>query len=340
MPSEADSRVDDRLTIHRLAEGGDSNAFASDVRAGLSAKGKSLSPKYFYDELGSRLFEAICWLPEYYLTRAEGEILRTSAGEIVSSVSGPVRLLELGSGSAEKTRYLIEALLSKQTTLHYLPVDISDSSLELSSQRLLRLYPGLRITAFAADYFTALQALAKRVPADSSSHTVALFLGSNIGNFGRDESREFLRAVRRLLRPEDALLLGADLRKSPDVLMPAYDDALGVTAAFNLNLLERINRELDGNFDVKKFRHSATYNEELGRIEIRLVSREPQVIRLRAIDLEVAFDEGETIRTENSYKFDLELLSIMAQDTGFSLTKTWFDSAGLYSFNLFVAQDS
>lgn len=334
------SRADDRLTIHRLAEGGDSNAFASDVRAGLSAKAKSLSPKYFYDELGSRLFEAICWLPEYYLTRAEGEILRTTASEIVSSVTGPVRLLELGSGSAEKTRYLIEALLSKQTDLHYLPVDISDSSLELASQRLLRLYPGLRITAFAADYFTALQALAKRVPADPSSHTVALFLGSNIGNFDRDESREFLRAVRRLLRPEDALLLGADLRKSPEVLIPAYDDALGVTAAFNLNLLERINRELDSNFDVKKFRHSATYNEELGRIEIRLVSREPQIIRIRAIDLEVEFDQGETIRTENSYKFDLDLLSVMAQDTGFSLAKTWFDSAGLYSFNLFVAQDS
>jgi len=340
MFSETGSRVDDRLTIHRLAEGGDSNAFAGDVRAGLSADSKSLSPKYFYDELGSRLFEAICCLPEYYLTRAEGEILRTSAAEIVSSVTGPVRLLELGSGSAEKTRHLIEALLTKQTDLHYLPVDISDSILELASQRLLRLYPGLRITAFAADYFTALQALAKNVPSDPRTHTVALFLGSNIGNFGRDESRDFLRAVRRLLRPDDALLLGADLRKSTEILIPAYDDALGVTAAFNLNLLERINRELEGDFDVKKFRHSATYNEELGRIEIRLVSREPQIIRVRAIDLEVKFSEGETIRTENSYKFDLELLSVMAEDTGFSLAKTWFDSANLYSFNLFVARDS
>ena len=340
MFSETGSRVDDRLTIHRLAEGGDSNAFGGDVRAGLSADSKSLSPKYFYDELGSRLFEAICCLPEYYLTRAEGEILRTSAAEIVSSVTGPVRLLELGSGSAEKTRHLIEALLTKQTDLHYLPVDISDSILELASQRLLRLYPGLRITAFAADYFTALQALAKNVPSDLSTHTVALFLGSNIGNFGRDESRDFLRAVRRLLRPDDALLLGADLRKSREILIPAYDDALGVTAAFNLNLLERINRELQGDFDVKKFRHSATYNEELGRIEIRLVSREPQIIRVRAIDLEVKFAEGETIRTENSYKFDLELLSVMAEDTGFSLAKTWFDSANLYSFNLFVARDS
>jgi L-histidine Nalpha-methyltransferase len=340
MFSEGQMGSDNRLTIHRLAEGGDSNAFASDVRAGLSAKAKALSPKYFYDELGSRLFEAICWLPEYYLTRAEGEILRTSAGEIVSTVGGPVRLLELGSGSAEKTRYLIEALLVKQSELHYLPVDISDSSLELASQRLLRLYPGLRITAFAADYFTALQALAERVPASRDCRTVALFLGSNIGNFGRDESRVFLRAVRRLLRPQDALLLGADLKKSPEVLIPAYDDALGVTAAFDLNLLARINRELDGNFDVRKFQHSATYNDELGRIEIRLVSREPQIVRIRGIDLEVEFDTGETIRTENSYKFDVEQLSVLARDAGFSLEKTWFDSAGLFSFNLFVAQDN
>ena len=331
---------DSRLTINRLAEGGDNNAFASDVRAGLTARPKALSPKYFYDELGSRLFEAICWLPEYYLTRAESEILSTHSDEIVSSLEGPVRLLELGSGSAEKTRYLIEALLSKQPKLHYLPVDISDSSLELSSQRLLRLYPGLRITGFAADYFTALQALASRVPADPDCRTVALFLGSNIGNFGRDESRVFLRAVRKLLQPRDALLLGADLKKSSSILIPAYDDALGVTAAFNLNLLSRINRELDGNFDVKKFKHQATYNEDLGRIEIRLISLEPQTVNIRALDLHAEFDEGESMRTENSYKFDLELLSTIGRDTGFALSNTWFDRARLFSFNLFVATEN
>lgn len=337
MPIEAQQLSDDRLTIHRLAPGGDANAFANDVRAGLMRQTKSLPPKYFYDELGSRLFEAICWLPEYYLTRAESEILETRAAEIISSIEGPVRLLELGSGSAEKTRYLIEALLAKQPQLHYLPVDISDSSLELASQRLLRLYPGLRITAFAADYFTALQALARRVPADTRCRTVAVFLGSNIGNFGREESREFLRAVRKLLHPQDALLLGADLKKSPEVLIPAYDDALGVTAAFNLNLLARINRELDGDFDVKKFQHSAVYNDELGRIEIHLVSREPQIVRIRALDLEVSFDQGETIATENSYKFDRDQLALIARDTGFRLAKTWLDRAHLFSFNLFVA---
>ena len=340
MPPDTGAQPDNRLMIHRLARGGDSNAFASDVRAGLTRNAKALPPKYFYDELGSRLFEAICWLQEYYLTRAESEILRTSADEIVSSVDGAVRLLELGSGSAEKTRYLIEALLAKQSQLHYLPVDISDSSLELASQRLLRLYPGLRITAFAADYFTALQALGARVSAESDCRTVAVFLGSNIGNFGRDESREFLHAVRKLLRPKDALLLGADLKKSPDILIPAYNDSLGVTAAFNLNLLARINRELDGDFDVKKFQHSAIYNDELGRIEIHLVSHEPQIVRIRAIDLEVTFEKGETIRTENSYKFDRDQLAVLARDTGFSLAKTWYDSAHLFSFNMFVAQEN
>jgi len=336
---ETGVQADNRFKIHRLALGGDSNAFASDVRAGLTRTAKALPPKYFYDELGSRLFEAICFLPEYYLTRAESEILRTSSAEIVTSVEGPVRLLELGSGSAEKTRFLIEALLTKQPQLHYVPVDISDSSLELASQRLLRLYPGLRITAFAADYFTALQALAKRVPADPHCRTVAVFLGSNIGNFGRDESREFLHAVRKLLHPKDVLLLGADLKKSTDILIPAYDDTLGVTAAFNLNLLARINRELDGNFDVKKFRHSATYNDELGRIEIHLVSLERQVVSIRAIDCEVVFEKGESIRTENSYKFDCDQLSVLARDTGFSLARTWFDRSHLFSFNMFVAQD-
>ena len=340
MPSEAQQLSDDRFTIHRLAHGGDASAFARDVHAGLTRKAKSLPPKYFYDELGSRLFEAICWLPEYYLTRAEGEILETNADEIVSSIEGPVRLLELGSGSAEKTRYLIEALLSKQPKLHYLPVDISDSSLELASQRLLRLYPGLRITAFAADYFTALQALATRVPTDHKCRTVGVFLGSNIGNFGRDESREFLRAVRKLLHPQDALLLGADLKKPSEILIPAYADSLGVTAAFNLNLLARINRELGGDFDVKKFQHSATYNAELGRIEIHLVSAEPQIVRIRAIDLEAHFEKDETIRTENSYKFDSDQLAVLARDTGFSLARTWFDNARLFSFNLFVAQEN
>src|SRR5262245_18462234 len=336
MPSESPLRSIDRLIIHRLAHGGDSNAFAEDVRVGLTANPKRLPPKYFYDELGSRLFEAICALPEYYLTRAESQILRNNAAEIISTVRGPMRLLEFGSGSSEKTRYLIQALLRRQSELQYVPVDISYSSLELASQELLRLYPQLRITAFAADYFTALDALREMRPANADLRSVAVFLGSNIGNFGPYESREFLRAVRSVLRRGDAMLLGADLKKSPDVLIAAYDDRLGVTASFDLNLLARMNHELQAEFDIAKFQHRAIYNAELGRIEIYITSRQQQIVRISALDFEVPFGLGESIHTENSYKFDLEQLGVLARDSGFSLANTWFDRVRLFSFNLLV----
>jgi L-histidine Nalpha-methyltransferase len=335
MVSQTVSTAADRFTLRRLSDGRDASSFAEDVRVGLTASQKALSPKYFYDDLGSQLFEAICHLPEYYLTRAEREILRNNADEIVASVSGPARLVELGSGSAEKTRYLIEALLDRQRSLHYLPVDISFASLERSSLELLQIYPRLSITAYAADYFTALQSL---TAAASGERTIALFLGSNIGNFDPAGSRAFLSEVRRVLKPGDALLVGADLKKSAEVLIRAYDDALGVTSAFNLNLLVRMNRELEANFEVAKFRHRADYNEELGRVEIRMVSLEQQTVRLRALDLEISFREGETIHTENSHKFDLEQLAELARATGFALEKTWLDGAGRFSFNLFAAR--
>src|SRR5262249_47175047 len=200
MRSEIRSALPDRLTLHRLAKGGDTNSFAKDVRSGLTAERKSLPPKYFYDELGSRLFEAICALPEYYLTRAESEILQEHAGEIVGSIVPPARLVELGSGSAEKTRYLIEPMLHRQDALHSLRVDISAESLERGCSELLHLSPRLRITAYAADYFTALKSLVRE---DKGEHTIALFLGSNIGNFDEIEARIFLREVRKILRPDD-----------------------------------------------------------------------------------------------------------------------------------------
>ncbi|HKP85168.1 MAG TPA: L-histidine N(alpha)-methyltransferase [Blastocatellia bacterium] len=335
------SKLPDRFQMRQLAQGGDSNAFAEDVRAGLAASPKFLHPKYFYDDLGSKLFEAICRLPEYYLTRAEREILRDHAGEIVGSIEGPARLIEFGSGSAEKTRYLIEALLRKQDELHYLPVDISDASLEASSLELLKTYPKLRITAYASDYFTALRAGGESsLVGRPANRTIALFLGSNIGNFNPEEARDFFRAVRLVLWPKDALLVGADLKKSSDILLPAYDDPLGVTAAFNLNLLARINRELGGDFDIKKFAHQAVYNEVLGRIESYIVSREAQRVRIPALDLEARFEQGETIHTENSYKFDLDQLAELARETGFSLKRVWTDEAGRFSFNLFTALEN
>lgn len=338
MLSDTSTTPSSRLTIHRMARASEVNEFAADVRAGLSASPKVLPPKYFYDDLGSKLFEAICRLPEYYLTRAESEILSRHAEAIIEAIDGPARLIELGSGSAEKTRYLIDALFQRQPELHYLPVDISDESLEASSLELLKIYPDLHITGYAADYFTALDALAEnRKSRQNYRRTIALFLGSNIGNFDELESRAFLRGVRRVLDVGDALLLGADLKKSADVLTAAYDDELGVTAAFNLNVLARINRELGGAFDLKKFTHRAVYNERQGRMEMHLVSHERQTVRIPAMHMEVSFDAGETIHTENSYKFDAEQLAALAHDTGFALRKTWHDEAQRFSFNLLTA---
>lgn len=333
----------DRFSISRLPSGDAADAFSRDVMAGLTSSPKRLPPKYFYDELGSRLFEAICYLPEYYVTRDESEILKGRASQIIEECKlkprSSVNLIELGSGSSDKTRYLIDALLQQDVSLCYLPIDISATSLEHSSKELLQSYPSLRIAAYATDYFTALRELAenKSSPQRTGQHTIAIFLGSSIGNLDLDESRVLLLAMREVLRPGDSFLIGADLKKSTDILLPAYNDALGVTAAFNLNLLLRINRELDAGFDLSKFEHRSLYNEECGRIEMHLFSREAQVVEIKALGLDVRFDKGESIHTENSYKFELSTLSELALETGFHLTKTWFDKQHRFSLNFLVA---
>ncbi len=334
-PPQPDAAAAARLTIHNLLRRDLSASFREDVRAGLTARPKKLLPKYFYDELGSQLFEAICLLPEYYLTRAENEIFARYADEIVSAVGlEEIALLEMGSGSASKTRRIIEALLRRQDELVYTTIDISASALDTSSRVLLQSYEGLRIEAYASDYFDGLAALEN---VDSHRKTLALFLGSNVGNFDPAEAVEFLRAVRRVLRRGDALLLGADLKKHPAILEAAYDDALGVTAAFNLNLLARINRELEADFDLRAFRHRAVYNEEAGRVEVYTVSLRRQCVRVRALELEVEFEEGERLHTENSYKYDLVGLTKLAEATGFELARTWLDAREQFSSNLFLA---
>ena len=326
---------EDRLLIHNLVKLDPSAGFAEDVRRGLTSEPKRLLPKYFYDELGSQLFDAICLLPEYYLTRAENEIIERYAHEIVASVEGNKTLLEMGSGSASKTRLIVEALLDDQDDLLFIPVDISASALESSSRILLQSYPRLRIEAYAADYFDGLAELGK----EQRGRTLALFLGSNISNFGREEAPAFLRALRRVLRKGDALLLGADLKKDREVLEPAYDDALGLTAAFNLNLLARVNRELDGDFDLRAFKHHAFYNEDAGRVEIYIESALPQVVTIRKLGMEVQFKAGERIHTENSYKYDLSGIAQLAEETGFNSARTWLDSQGRFSSNLLLASD-
>ncbi|MDX6695837.1 MAG: hypothetical protein QOF02_3440 [Blastocatellia bacterium] len=322
-----------RLLLHNLVREDARLSFAVDVRRGLLARPKQLFPKYLYDELGSELFEAICLLPEYYLTRAENEILTRYADEIAASVDGPATLLEMGSGSATKTRLIIEALLRRQRALHFIPVDISASALETSSRVLLQSYPRLKITAYASDYYDGLTALASDA---ERGRTLALFLGSNIGNFDADEAHTFLRALRGVLREGDALLLGADLRKAKPALEAAYDDALGITAAFNLNLLARINREFDADFDIRAFKHHVEYNLALGRVEVYIESLREQRVRLRKLDIEASFTTGERIHTENSYKYDLDGLSALASATGFKRARTWLDEREQFSSNLFM----
>lgn len=325
---------DDRLVIHNLVRRDPVATFAEDVRQGLLSQPKRLFPKYLYDELGSQLFEAICLLPEYYLTRAENEILSARADEIVRLMKHPQRLIEMGSGSASKTRLIIEALLRSQPHLLFVPVDISASALESSSRILLQSYPHLRIEAYAAEYFDGLSRLSKQQPGS----TLALFLGSNISNFEPEEAHGFLRALRQVLRAGDALLLGVDLKKDKRVLEAAYNDALGVTAAFSRNLLVRINRELGADFNLKTFRHRAIYNEAGNRIEIYIESTQAQAVSIPGLELTVNLTEGELIHTENSYKYDLRDIARLANETGFVCGRTWLDERERFSSNLLLAE--
>jgi dimethylhistidine N-methyltransferase len=307
------------------------NSFAKDVFEGLSAEPKTLPCRHFYDQRGSELFEAICHLPEYYLTRAERDILVAHAGDIAALFPEPVALVELGSGSAVKTQLLIEALLARQQSLLFAPVDISPTALEESALGLLDAYEDLEVIGVAAPYEEGLAHLRDEV----AGPRLALWLGSSVGNFELDEAVTFLRKVAQALNgAEDRLLIGMDLHKDRQVLERAYDDAQGVTAAFNLNLLGRINRELGGHFDLDRFAHRATYVEDRGRIEIHLVSCEAQTVPIEDLELEVAFLAGETIHTENSHKYRLEEIPGLLNAAGFALERQFLDAQRRFSLNL------
>jgi dimethylhistidine N-methyltransferase len=234
----------------------------------------------------------------------------------------------------------VDALLARQGQLDYMPIDISHSALEAGSQELLSTYPNLRVTALVADYGEGLRSIRAQDP-QRNGHargTLVLFLGSTIGNLGPADRAGLLRDVRGMLPPGDALLLGTDLKKPESVLVSAYDDPLGVTAAFNLNVLARINRELDGGFDLREFRHLARWNEEEGRIEMHLESRREQTVPIRSLDLEVGFQAGETIHTESSYKFSVAQVEALAAETGFAVARVWQDSGRQFASSLLVAR--
>lgn len=308
-------------------------AFGRDVRAGLTSQPKHLSCCYFYDGEGSLLFEEICELPEYYLPRAERAILQARAGEIAAAFTSDVTLVELGSGNAAKTRILIEALLGRQERLCYVPVDICRTVLEESSRELLKDYPTLDILAVAAEYHEGLHHL----NTVATGPKLILWLGSNVGNFDRSEAATFLNRVRATMAPSDRLLAGIDLRKDRTVLERAYDDSRGVTAQFNKNLLVRINRELDGHFVLDRFQHRAVYNEEIGRIEMYLVSTTAQQVVIDQLSLTVSFKAGEAIHTENSYKYSLAEIEELATGAGLRIEHQWLDGERRFSTNLLAA---
>ncbi|MEZ7005878.1 L-histidine N(alpha)-methyltransferase [Streptomyces sp. AD55] len=316
-----------RLT-RTLAEDATGAALRADVLAGLTATPKWLPPKWFYDARGSELFEEITALPEYYPTRAEREILADRAGEIAAA-TGARTLVELGSGSSEKTRYLLDALTSLRG---YVPVDVSESALTGAGRALAAERPGLEVHALLADFTSALT-----LPPTPGPRLVA-FLGGTIGNLLPAERAAFLASVRAMLAPGDALLLGTDLVKDPDVLVRAYDDAAGVTAAFDKNVLAVVNRELGADFEPDAFDHVALWDAGREWIEMRLRARTAQTVKVGALGLAVHFAAGEELRTEVSAKFRREGVSAELAAAGLELSHWWTDGEGRFALSLSVVR--
>jgi dimethylhistidine N-methyltransferase len=306
-----------------IADGG----FREDVIAGLSQPQKALPPKYFYDAQGSRLFEAICRLKEYYPTRSELALMRAHLGAIARFAGKGGTMIEYGSGESLKSRLLIAALRPAA----YVPVDISDDALRKAAGALRQRFPRVEVCPVHGDFSRPLQ-----IPlAQGRGRRVVYFPGSTIGNLTPAEAHAFLRMTRGQVGPRGAMLVGVDLKKDANVLHAAYNDAKGVTAAFNLNLLARINRELGADFRLRRFRHYAFYNATLGRIEMHLVSLLPQTVNVGRYRF--TFEAGESIHTENSYKYSIDGFRALTQSTGFRGAKAWLDPKGMFSLHGLVA---
>jgi dimethylhistidine N-methyltransferase len=301
-----------------------SHGFGADMERALAARPRSISPKYFYDQRGSQLFDAICELPEYYPTRTELAILRAHAPEIAAQMGPRAEIVEFGAGSCVKVGLLLDAM---EKPARYLPIDISGEHLAASAAELRARYPALDVQPLVGDYT---QRLLLPAPVPGAGRRVGFFPGSTIGNFTPDEALHFLQVTGQVLRG-GALLLGADLVKDPAVLHAAYNDAQGVTADFNLNLLQRANRELGTDFVLERFAHSAFYNAPLQRIEMHLVSRCRQQVTLSGHAY--AFEEGETLHTENSYKFTIDGLRALAARAGFRAGPVWTDPDRMFSLH-------
>ena len=311
--------------------------FAEDVRRGLSSTPKELSSKYFYDDEGTRLFQEIMKLPEYYLTGCEFEIFSTQTDEILRAFAngGGFDLIELGAGDGTKTAVLIDHFLKKNVDISYAPIDISQEALDALSEKFSAEFPTLAIETRNGDYFQILESL----KGTSGRRKILLFLGSNIGNFSRTQSVEFFRHLRDLMNQDDLLFIGFDLQKDPHVIASAYDDSAGVTAAFNLNLLTRINRELGGDFDLEKFTHYANYRPIEGSARSFLVSRERQNVHIAALERTFEFDAWEAVFMEISQKYSLRMIEDMSLESGFEIKHNFCDSRNYYCDSLWRPAD-
>jgi dimethylhistidine N-methyltransferase len=308
-------------------------SIAADVRRGLTSRPKTLPPYLFYDDAGSQLYERITELPEYYLTRSERRILSIHARDMIARVGAraPLSVIELGAGSASKTALVMGAVLERQDRCLFVPIDVSRTALAEARRRLAKELPSVQVRPMAMTYESALLHLGE-VP----SPRLVLFIGSSIGNMDDEEAVSLLRRLGRALPGPTWLLLGTDLRKSPRVLQAAYDDAAGVTAQFNKNLLVRINGELGGHFEIDRFRHVATWNSAESRIEMHLESLRAQDVAIEALGLRVRFDRGETIHTESSRKYDLPRVRRILADGGFALDTTYSDEEPGFAVHLAV----
>ena len=312
----------------------------------LASKNKYLSPKYLYDKVGSQLFEQICIQPEYYLTRTEASILSKYASVISNLLGNNIHIIELGSGNSSKTAILLSHFSSQKKRIYYFPIDISSTILAESAQRLRSQFPKACIVGIASDYNMGIDRAAaeckvaekvkkKNNNNDDISYTkLVLFLGSSIGNFELIEARSLLRSVRQRLNASDFLLVGFDLQKDESVLNAAYNDKAGITAKFNLNLLARINRELGGNFELEKFEHYAFYNHEQHRMEMHLISKIDQQLCIGALGKTFSLKKGESIHTENSYKYSVNQVAALAEDCGFGIEKNFTDKKRWFNLAL------
>ena len=325
------------MLIHRTEEPQIDYEFAKEVKNGLLKRKKKIKPRYFYDSVGSQLFEMICSQPEYYLARCELAILRDHAAEIVDIFKlQDLSLLELGSGSSVKTRILLQHLLKKKGHSYYFPIDVSHSILKETIDKLTADFPNLHVFGISSDYIQGIEKAEHFISTKRGvpSRKVVVFLGSSIGNFEPSESRWLLKKIRRTLKPRDILIVGFDLHKNKSILEPAYNDEAGVTAKFNLNLLSRINKDLGGTFVLDRFKHLAFYNEKRQRMEMHLISTLNQDVYIQKIGKTVSFRAGETIHTENSYKYTVEDISKLADQSNLIVQQSFLDDEGW--FNLAV----